>query len=276
MITTTYTYITFWSKDDTKKAAINRLEKQLSEFTETQTDVNFEDFLTRFLEKKPLLDAIGIEKIAIFHTLLYDNQCNTEFSPKVVDLIQKIGATFCISTDRIGSDDLGLQSETPEERFDHIKQSSDAKVILHRLLYTILMDIRYQSYTKEDEKRIWTLSHWLHNVPLQLQNATTKDDYLRVLQDVFSRAQGNPMLFHLLKANFPGTLHYEYELWERDENGQKITTLIPCKNNRADYTLRPSDNLVLRFHAVTLNAAQEIEHDYSTKKTSNCLAADAK
>jgi hypothetical protein len=101
MIETTYTYITFWSADDTIKAKVDALEKQLSDFTETQTDVNFEDFLIQFLEKKPLLDAIGIEKIAIFHTLLYDSQCNTEFSPKVVDLIQKIGATFCISTDCI-------------------------------------------------------------------------------------------------------------------------------------------------------------------------------
>ena len=101
MIITTYTYINFWSSDGSKKAAIDALEKQLSDFTEIQTDVYFETFLSDFLEKKPLLDAIGIENIAIFHTLLYDNQCNTEFSPKVVALIHEIGATFCISTDCI-------------------------------------------------------------------------------------------------------------------------------------------------------------------------------
>jgi hypothetical protein len=101
MIETTYTYIHFWSADDSKKAKIDALEKQLSDFTETQTDVNLETFLSQFLDKKPLLDVIGIENIAIYHTLLYDSQCNTEFSPKVVELIQQIGATFCISTDCI-------------------------------------------------------------------------------------------------------------------------------------------------------------------------------
>ncbi len=101
MIITTYTYINFGSSDGSKKAAIDALEKQLSDFTETQTDVYFETFLKNFLTKKPLLDAIGIENIAIYHTLLYDNQCNTEFSPKVVAFIHKIGETFFISTDII-------------------------------------------------------------------------------------------------------------------------------------------------------------------------------
>ena len=99
MITTTYTYVTFWSSDKSKKAVIDGLEKQLSDFTATQTDVDLEAFLMRFLAKKPLIDAHGIDKIAIYHTLLYENQCNTEFSPKVIDLVQKIGATLCISTD---------------------------------------------------------------------------------------------------------------------------------------------------------------------------------
>jgi hypothetical protein len=101
MIETTYTYINFWSADDSKKAQIDALEKQLSDFTETQTDVNLETFLSQFLDKKPLLDAIGVENISIYHTLLYDSQCNTEFSPKVIELIQQIGATFCISADRV-------------------------------------------------------------------------------------------------------------------------------------------------------------------------------
>jgi hypothetical protein len=111
MIETTYTYIHFWSADDSKKAKIDALEKQLSDFTETQTDVNLETFLSQFLDKKPLLDVIGIENIAIYHTLLYDSQCNTEFSPKVVELIQQIGATFCISADRIASNETYDTSE---------------------------------------------------------------------------------------------------------------------------------------------------------------------
>ncbi len=101
MIDITYTYISLSSDNIAQKANIDELEKQLSDFTESQVNVNLEDFLTRFLEKKPLLDRMQINKIAIFHTLLYDNQCNTEFSPTVVDLIQKIGATFCISADCI-------------------------------------------------------------------------------------------------------------------------------------------------------------------------------
>jgi hypothetical protein len=163
MITTTYTYITFWSEDDTKKVAINRLEKQLSYFTETQTDANFEDFLTQFLEKKPLLDALGIEKIAIFHTLLYDNQCNTEFSPKVVDLIRQIGATFCISTDRIASDEPYDTSEIQIINPNGFKGDT---------LYQILDKIRERPVMYTGEHSLSALFHFINGFFIAHNNKT--------------------------------------------------------------------------------------------------------
>jgi hypothetical protein len=98
MILTTFTYISFWANYLEKEKA---LEAEFSYFCKSQENVDLVAFLTDFLSKKPLLGAVKIDKIAIFHTLLYDNQCNTEFSPQIMRLIHEIGATFCISADRI-------------------------------------------------------------------------------------------------------------------------------------------------------------------------------
>lgn len=95
------TYISLRSNDAKKEAKAEALETELDRFCSTQIDVDLDIFLTNFLTIKPALIAEGIDTFAIFHTLLYDNQCNTEFSPKIIALVNKIGATFCISADKI-------------------------------------------------------------------------------------------------------------------------------------------------------------------------------
>ncbi len=99
MITKTYTYVTFFFSESPDFEYIRKLDNDLDKFTETIEDVNLEIFLENLVAQKPRLDAEGVTRIVIYHTVLYDYQCNTEFSPKVVSLINNLGATFCISAD---------------------------------------------------------------------------------------------------------------------------------------------------------------------------------
>jgi ribosomal protein L16 Arg81 hydroxylase len=103
MILLTMTYISLRSNNPQNEAKVEALEAELAYFCKTQEDVDLNQFLSDFLTKKPLLIAAGVDDIAVFHTLFYDNQCNTEFSPKTTALIHDIGATFCLSVDRFKS-----------------------------------------------------------------------------------------------------------------------------------------------------------------------------
>lgn len=98
MITQTYTYASFYYSDENYGKIQKTYTNALQDFTETQVDVDLETFLTNLKSHQNLIDEGKVENIAVFHTLFYKNQCNTEFSPKVVELMQSLNATFCIST----------------------------------------------------------------------------------------------------------------------------------------------------------------------------------
>ncbi len=99
MITKTYTYCQFYVTESSDFEYIKTFENDLKAFTDTQEDVNLEKYLGELLIQKPFLDKEGITRIAVFHTLMYDYQCNTEFSPKVMSFMKDLNATFCISAD---------------------------------------------------------------------------------------------------------------------------------------------------------------------------------
>jgi hypothetical protein len=99
MITKTFTNCFFYVTESPDFEYIRTFENKLKVFTDSQTDLNLENYLEELLLQKPLLDKEGITRIAVFHTLLYDYQCNMEFSPKVMSLMKELNATFCISTD---------------------------------------------------------------------------------------------------------------------------------------------------------------------------------
>jgi hypothetical protein len=61
----------------------------------------FDAYLKALLKHKKRLDTEGVTKIAVYHTVLYEGQCNTEFSPKIVALLKDLNATFCVSADEI-------------------------------------------------------------------------------------------------------------------------------------------------------------------------------
>ncbi len=98
MITQTYTYASFYYSDENYGKIQKTYTNALHDFTETQVDVNLETFLTNLKSNQNLIDEAKVESIAIFHTLFYKNQCNTEFSPKVIELMNSLNATFCITT----------------------------------------------------------------------------------------------------------------------------------------------------------------------------------
>jgi hypothetical protein len=98
MITQTYTYASFYYSDENYGKIQKTYTNALHDFTETQIDVNLEVFLTNLKSHQNLIDEAKVESIAIFRTLFYKNQCNTEFSPKVIELLNSLNATFCITT----------------------------------------------------------------------------------------------------------------------------------------------------------------------------------
>jgi hypothetical protein len=107
MITQTYTYSSFYYSDENYGKIQKTYTNQLHDFTETQIDVDLEVYLTTLKSHQNLIHEAKIESIAIFHTLFYKNQCNTEFSPKVLELMNSIKATFCITTQiLVEKDDL--------------------------------------------------------------------------------------------------------------------------------------------------------------------------
>jgi hypothetical protein len=98
MITQTYTYASFYYSDENYGKIQKTYTNALHDFTETQVDVNLEVFLTNLKSHQNLIEETKVESTAIFHTLFYKNQCNTEFSPKVLELMNSLNATFCITT----------------------------------------------------------------------------------------------------------------------------------------------------------------------------------
>lgn len=99
MITKTYTYAQFFFSESPDFEYIKKLGNDLDSFTESVENVNLESFLKDLLSQKTRLVTEGVTRIALFHTLFYDFQCNTEFSPKIISLINDLGATFCVSTE---------------------------------------------------------------------------------------------------------------------------------------------------------------------------------
>ena len=98
MITQTYTYANFYYSNNDFEKFQKTYTNELHYFTETQVDVHLEQFLTDLLSHQNLIDAAKIESIAIFHILFYKNQCNCEFSPKALELLNSLNATFCLTT----------------------------------------------------------------------------------------------------------------------------------------------------------------------------------
>jgi hypothetical protein len=64
-------------------------------------EADIETYLTDLMAQKKHLDTEGVTSIAVYHTLLYVEQCNTEFSPKILSMLVDLNATFCVSADEI-------------------------------------------------------------------------------------------------------------------------------------------------------------------------------
>ncbi len=104
MITKTYSYIRFSHLDNTSNAEKERIEKTYVKFFETSEDIDLVAYLTEFKNaiNTDVLFKNAIKSLALFHTVFYEGQCNTEFSPEVVTLINDLNATFCITAQEEG------------------------------------------------------------------------------------------------------------------------------------------------------------------------------
>jgi hypothetical protein len=75
-------------------------ENALKSFANAQQDVGLETYLTDLLSQKNLIQAEAVERIVVHQTVYYDNDCTTSFSPKVHALLNDLGATLEITTQR--------------------------------------------------------------------------------------------------------------------------------------------------------------------------------
>ncbi len=116
MITKTFTYASFLFNDEPAWKYTKTFENELKYFSETQTDVNLEVFLTDLLSHQGLIKSEKVNEISIFHTVFYDFQCNTEFSPKIVSLLNDLNATFCITAQKVGEMNLYTVLDRMRER----------------------------------------------------------------------------------------------------------------------------------------------------------------
>jgi hypothetical protein len=338
MITKTYTYISFTFSDSgfdyTKK-----FENDLAYFAETQQDVQLETYLEKLLLKQNLIVAEGINKIALFHTVFYDYQCNTEFSPAVVAMLNQLGATFCITAQRateavnlydfidkmrerpamylgeasitllsayiggiydgciyntteeppfagfndfLGSyygkystagwknmilaDNYGNETQALTAFFELLdefranEKKLDARAIVHKMLHYSLLDFRAEN----DHERQKQIADMLHNVPLQLGNkfGNYSFEYDEILQNIFDRANGNAYLHRWIKANFPETADFEYDLWHGNDGTCSITTCLLSSRTDKETLLDPCEKLQKRFFALSPDKANEAKNDF--------------
>ena len=91
MINQTITW-SFFFKGDTQYSAEDIGIEELKK-------APFEAYLNGLITQKKRLDTEGVTAICVYHTLLYEDQCNTEFSPKILSLLKYLNATFCISAE---------------------------------------------------------------------------------------------------------------------------------------------------------------------------------
>jgi hypothetical protein len=89
MITKTIT----WSLFQKDKKTIGFEDLGLTE----PKDALFEDYLNNLKSLKKRFHTEGVSDIAIYHTVFYDGQCNTEFSPKIMAILTELNATFCVT-----------------------------------------------------------------------------------------------------------------------------------------------------------------------------------
>ena len=60
-------------------------------------DISFEAYVKHLKSLKKRLNTERVSSIAVYHTLFYEGQCNTEFSPKILAILVELNATLCLT-----------------------------------------------------------------------------------------------------------------------------------------------------------------------------------
>ncbi len=131
----------------------------------------------------------------------------------------------------------------------------NSRGILHKLLHLILIDIRAQSHEKDD-KTIWIITNWVHNLPLKLYHASYSNllsEYDKILQEIFDDAKGNKGLTNYLITNFEALKTCQYEIWQLDGVAEKIN-----KSNPEKESMTVGKTLIHSYLAVTPQEAEKV------------------
>ena len=134
----------------------------------------------------------------------------------------------------------------------------NSRLILHKLLHLILIDIRHQSHEKQDPNSIWQLTNWLHTLPLELHSATYSKilpEYDRILENIFKDANQNEGLKSYLLDNFEELKSCLYEIWKSENS-----TLMIVSDDLEKELYVGDKKFVESFFAITFEKAQEISH----------------
>jgi hypothetical protein len=73
----------------------------LDDFTKEDSDILLEPFLEKLLAEKPKITAANVHRIEIHHTVFYETHCWTDFSPRILEIMAALNATFCLNVQRI-------------------------------------------------------------------------------------------------------------------------------------------------------------------------------
>ena len=131
----------------------------------------------------------------------------------------------------------------------------NSREILHKLLYNTLTDIRFQSHGKDD-KTIFILTNWLHNLPLKLLNASKhpiQPSYDIILQEIFEDTDKNKGLQNLLLNNFEELKTCRYEIWKSETS----SSLLPFDHAQKEM-ITEKETLSETFLAMSFEKAQAI------------------
>jgi len=67
-------------------------------------------------------------------------------------------------------------------------QNNKAREFVYKILYQVLIEIREEAYTNENEK-IHLLSNMIHKIPLVLMSAENEGDYSKIMEQIEDRAK---------------------------------------------------------------------------------------
>jgi hypothetical protein len=199
----------------------------LNPFIQLQHDVDLAVYLTDLLAQKAEITAQNVFRIAINHTIFYSERSDTEFSTRIMTLMQELGASFNLVTQRL----------TEGEN-----------------LYTMLDKIRQRPAMWIGETSITSLHTFIHGYEMALNDERETQPPFSGFNDFVGRFYG--------KYTTAGWKN----LILNDHNGNEEEALTRFYELLDDYREKPNKpdarKIILRLlHVAMLDFRAENEHE---------------